>query len=92
MSFLWPFKIQFHKMVKHTLTICRQFADELFECVWPFFVKLALKGLRFNFICGIFKSWRRQNVLIFDIVNSKYDNNFPKYQKQNFQDLHKGHI
>ena len=23
-------------MVKHTQTICRQFADELFECVWPF--------------------------------------------------------
>ena len=23
-------------MVKHTLTIRRQFADELFECVWPF--------------------------------------------------------
>ena len=22
--------------VKHTQTICRQFADELFECVWPF--------------------------------------------------------
>ena len=23
-------------MVKHTQTICRQIADELFECVWPF--------------------------------------------------------
>ena len=23
-------------MVKHTQTIRRQFADELFECVWPF--------------------------------------------------------
>ena len=23
-------------MAKHTQTICRQFADELFECVWPF--------------------------------------------------------
>ena len=31
-----PFKHQFHKMVKHTQTIRRQFADELFECVWPF--------------------------------------------------------
>ena len=31
-----PFKHQFHKMVKHTETIRRQFADELFECVWPF--------------------------------------------------------
>ena len=31
-------------MVKHTQTIRRQIADELFECVWTF-VKLALKGL-----------------------------------------------
>ena len=31
-----PFKRQFHKMVKHTQTISRQIADELFECVWPF--------------------------------------------------------
>ena len=23
-------------MVKHTQTIYQQFADELFECVWPF--------------------------------------------------------
>ena len=23
-------------MVKHTQTISRQIADELFECVWPF--------------------------------------------------------
>ena len=23
-------------MVKHTQTICRKFADKLFECVWPF--------------------------------------------------------
>ena len=23
-------------MVKHTQTIRRQFAEELFECVWPF--------------------------------------------------------
>ena len=30
------FKCQFHKMVKHTQTIRRQFADELFECAWPF--------------------------------------------------------
>ena len=30
-------------MVKHTQTIRRQFADELFECVWQF-VKLSLKS------------------------------------------------
>ena len=28
-----PFKRQSNKMVKHTQTIRRQFADELFECV-----------------------------------------------------------
>ena len=33
---VYPFKHQFHKMVKHTQTISRQIADELFECVWPF--------------------------------------------------------
>ena len=30
------FQRQSHKMVKHTQTIRRQFADELFECVWLF--------------------------------------------------------
>ena len=25
-----------NKVAKHTQTIRRQFADELFECVWPF--------------------------------------------------------
>ena len=34
---------QFHKMVKHTQTICRQIADEL--SVFRHFVGLALKGL-----------------------------------------------
>ena len=32
----WPFKRQSHKIVKHTQTIRRQIADELFECVWQF--------------------------------------------------------
>ena len=32
----YPFKRQSHKMVKHTQTIRRQIADELFECVWQF--------------------------------------------------------
>ena len=31
-------------MAKHTQTIRRQYADELFEYVWPF-VGLVLKGL-----------------------------------------------
>ena len=34
-------------MIKHTQTIRRQFADELFECVWPF-GGLGLKGLTEN--------------------------------------------
>ena len=33
----YPFKRQIHKMVKHTQTNRRQIADDLFECVWPFF-------------------------------------------------------
>ena len=39
-----PFKRQSHKMVKHTQTIRRKFADELFEFVWPF-CELAFKAL-----------------------------------------------
>ena len=31
-------------MAKHTQTIRRQIADELFECVWPFCWNVALKG------------------------------------------------
>ena len=31
-----PFKHQSEKMVKHSQTIRRQSADELFECVWSF--------------------------------------------------------
>ena len=30
-----PFKCQPYKMVKHTQTIRRQIADEMFECVLP---------------------------------------------------------
>ena len=32
-------------MAKHTQTIRQQFADELFECVWPF-CRIDVKGLR----------------------------------------------
>ena len=32
-NLLNPNQRQSHKMVKHTLTISRQFADEMFECV-----------------------------------------------------------
>ena len=41
-----PFVCQPYKTVKHTQTIRRQKADELFVCVWPFF-GLVLKGLIF---------------------------------------------
>ena len=39
-------------MVKHTQTIRRQFADELFECVWPF--------------CDI-GAWRIKNLLLWEM-------------------------
>ena len=32
-EFHYPFKRQFHKMVKYTQTNRRQIAEELFECV-----------------------------------------------------------
>ena len=32
----YSFERQFYKMVKHTQTIRRHFADELCEGVWPF--------------------------------------------------------
>ena len=41
------FERQPHKIVKHTQKICRQTADELFECVC-YFVGLALKELNFS--------------------------------------------
>ena len=34
--YLTLFKRQINKLAKHTQTIRRQFADELFECVRPF--------------------------------------------------------
>ena len=34
-------------MVKHTQTIRRQIADELFECVWPF-CKVIIKSITFE--------------------------------------------
>ena len=42
-----PFKRQSHKMVKHTQTIHRKFADKLFECFWPF-CEFAIKGLKYD--------------------------------------------
>ena len=34
--FIYTFKRQFYKIVKHTHTIRWQIADELSGCVWPF--------------------------------------------------------
>ena len=40
----YPFKRQSHKMVRHTQTIRRQIADELFECVLTILGNWRLKG------------------------------------------------
>ena len=53
LHFIWkidinPLKYQPHKMVKHTQTIRRQIANELFECVWLFCGVGALKGFTEN--------------------------------------------
>ena len=54
---LYPFTCRPHEMVKHTHTICPQFADEL--SVFEHFVGFAIKGLnmwcfvRFGPICTI---------------------------------------
>ena len=45
-------------MVKHTQTIRRQFADELFESVWPFF--------------GIGAKRVKYDISSFRLVNSHY--------------------
>ena len=46
------FNRQSHKMIKHTQTIRRQIADELFECVCPF-CEIGAKRVndRYNVIC-----------------------------------------
>lgn len=41
----YPFKRQPHRLVKHIQIICRQFADELLECVFEHVKGLVLKGL-----------------------------------------------
>ena len=45
-----PFKCQSQKTVKHTETICREIADELFEWVWPF---CGIGAKRVNFLIWI---------------------------------------
>ena len=72
------FKRQSHKMVKHTHTIRRQFADELFENVWPF-CELALKGLIRALRVGtarnkwLKKSWEyktKQNASVHPVISN----------------------
>ena len=48
---------QTHKMIKHTQTIRRQFADDLFE-VFNHFMGLTLKGLRSVLITK--SSWQKK--------------------------------
>ena len=49
-DFLWnPQNGQAHKMVNHTQTFHRQFADELFS-VFEHFVNLALEGLNMKLL------------------------------------------
>ena len=44
-------------MVKHTQTICRQFADELFECVWPFCdIKIYIRTNIIQSMCRLYVS------------------------------------
>ena len=45
LDYCQPFQPQLHKMVKHTQTIRRLTADDLFKCVYHF-VELALIGLK----------------------------------------------
>ena len=40
-------------MVKHTQTICREFADEFFECDWPFYAVDAWKVYTLTY--GVYK-------------------------------------
>ena len=47
---VYTFKRQALKMVKHTQAIRHQFADELFECVWPFW---GLDALRVKTLKGV---------------------------------------
>ena len=47
-------------MVEHTHTISRQFADELFECVWPF---CEVGAKRVNSTCN--KSYRNEFYITF---------------------------
>ena len=47
-------------MVKHTQTIRRQIADELFECVWPF-CGVALKGL--SELIEFYSPWNHQRTI-----------------------------
>ena len=61
-------------MVKHTQAICQQFADELFECVWPFCGVNAWRGkMRKYFGCYDIKSsgpMLNSFCLIFQLGNS----------------------
>ena len=48
-NYVWPFKPHYHKMVKHTQTICRKLPTNCLS-VFDHFVGLALKGLKVSLI------------------------------------------
>ena len=80
-----PFKLQHHKIVKHSQTILRQIDNKLFECIWHF-VGSALKELRKGYMtllkvkcfyeCGLYE----QLVGIFGLF--KMWNTQPFYNKR----------
>ena len=45
-------------MVKHTQAICRQFTDELLECVWPF-CKIGAESLN-TWYCITFRRFAKR--------------------------------
>ena len=59
-----------HKMAKHTQTIRREIADELFECVWRFY-EIAIDAVT-DFIQYI-NSWNQVGIII-----TNYDISLPQ--------------
>ena len=71
-------------MIKHTQTISRQFAVELFECVWPF-SEIGAERVKTNETCSLEKtkfikrdiSSENINTFKFLLENIKWDNILP---------------
>ena len=67
-------------MVKHVQTIRGKFADELFQCVWPF-MGLLLKELRVNLLFNEYNSIIRLLKLVEVPENAKTKVKCKNYQK-----------